>query len=212
MRNILLSRLRACALIAIITVLTGCGSTPPSRFYHLNSMSSRNEIPQNTINEGKKVINVGPIRIPDYLDRPQIITRYGENRFKISEFERWAGPLENDIVRVLAENLSAQLPPDHYFVLSWSPILEAYLPSSYRVEMIINRFEGALDGKVILNAQWGIFSNEKGMILTKKSSIEELVTVKKYEALVHAMSVSLEKLSSEIASAITNLEEQTSSR
>lgn len=196
----------------MIAVLTGCGSTPPSRFYHLNSMSSRNEIQQNTIEEGKKVIDIGPVRLPDYLDRPQIITRDGENKFKLSEFDRWAGPLENDIVRVLAEDISAQLPPDRYFVLSWSPILEAYLPSSYRVEMIINRFEGALDGKVILKAQWGIFSTEKGMLFTKESSIEEPVTVKKYEALVHAMSVSLEKLSSEITTAITTLEEQTSSK
>lgn len=213
MRKVLLCRLTAYALVLMAAVLGGCGSSPPSRFYHLASINGQDEIQQSTLQQdGKTVINVGPVRIPDYLDRPQIITRNGKNEFKLSEFNRWAGALENDIVRVLAENISAQLPPDRYFVLRWTPLLETQLPSTYRVEMIINRFEGALNGKVILSAQWGIMSNEKGMLFHKESNIEEPVAGKKYDVLVQAMSMSLEKLSSEIANAITTLEEQTSSK
>lgn len=209
MRKIFFGRFASCALAIMAAVISGCGSTPPSRFYHLDSMDSQNEVERQTSQGGKTVVTLGPVRIPDYLDRPQIITRYGENEFNLSEFDRWAGSLENDIVRVLAEDISAQLSPDRYLVVRWSPILESQLPASYRVEMIINRFEGVLDGKVILRAQWGIFGNNKGLML-KESSIDEPVAGKDYKVLVQAMSVALEKLSREIAVAITSLGEQTS--
>ena len=63
------------------------------------------------------VVAVGPVAIPDYLDRPQILTRSGPSELQLAEFERWAGSLEKDVSRVLAENLSTLLEKDHVIVL-----------------------------------------------------------------------------------------------
>ncbi len=81
-------------LVIVAAMLGGCGSTPPSRFYHLDSMTSPGEGGQQTGGEEKTIISLGPVRIPDYLDRPQIITSSGDNEFNLSEFDRWAGSLE----------------------------------------------------------------------------------------------------------------------
>lgn len=203
MRRHLLGGYTACILAILAASLGGCGSTPASRFYHLDSLAGGSGTGQ-AAQGGKMVVAIGPVRIPDYLDRPQIITRRGENEFRLSEFDRWAGSLENDIVRVLSENVSAQLPPSHYLVIRWSPLLESQIASSYRVELIVNRFEGELDGQVVLKAQWGIFSDGK-FILHNESRIAEPVAGKDYSLLVRAMSAALEKLSRDIAAEITSL-------
>ena len=58
------------------------------------------------------VIGVGPITVPKYLDRPQIVTRSGRNQLALGEFDRWAEPLQDNVLRVLAENLAFLIPTD----------------------------------------------------------------------------------------------------
>ena len=48
-------------------------------------------------------IGVGPVTVPDYLDRPQIATRSSSSSLQFSEFDRWAEPLEKNLMRVLAD-------------------------------------------------------------------------------------------------------------
>jgi len=54
---------------------------------------------------GSKTILVGPVEIPAYLDRNEIVMRNGNNSLVISSFHRWAEPLDRGIERVLATNL-----------------------------------------------------------------------------------------------------------
>jgi len=48
---------------------------------------------------GDATIGLGPIRLPELLDRPQIVIRTGSNRLQLAEDRRWA--------ESLAENISA---------------------------------------------------------------------------------------------------------
>src|SRR5262245_19194049 len=43
---------------------------------------------------GPVSIGVGPVIMPGYLDRTQIVTRSGPDRVKLASFHRWAEPLE----------------------------------------------------------------------------------------------------------------------
>ena len=40
------------------------------------------------------VIGIGPVKLADYLDQSQIVTRKGDNQVIKAEFNRWAGPLK----------------------------------------------------------------------------------------------------------------------
>ena len=62
-------------------------------------------------------IGVGPIRFPDYLDRPGIVTRSSGNTIEIAEFDLWAGSLKDDFMRILAENLSILLGTEKMFFI-----------------------------------------------------------------------------------------------
>ncbi len=204
MKNNFSHPLAACTLGLLVLILIGCASSPPSKFYQFSAVNSKAAETQRAPGQDSEVVSVGPLRIPDYLDRPQIVTRSGQNELRISEFDRWAGSIENDIIQVLVEDISAQLPANRFFVIRWSPLLESRLSSSYRVEMFVNRFEGPLGGEVTLGAQWVILGKDKNVLARKESHVVEKVNSSSYEAYVEAMSRAIARLSREIADSIVS--------
>ena len=185
-----------------VILLAGCASSPTSKFYLLSPLQHRTAIARGASLENPGTIAVGPVRIPDYLDRPQIVTRAGKNGLRLSEFDRWAGSLESDVARVLAEDISSRLPAGRYSVAPWTPYLESQVPASYRVEVLVDRFDGRLGDSVLLKAQWTVFAGNRSMLLKRESLIRERVDGGSYDALVGAMNGALEKLGSDISEGI----------
>ena len=180
----------------------GCASSKMSRFYTLTPVSGAGE-PYKTVPGGQGIaVAVGPVAIPDYLDRPQILTRSGARELRLAEFDRWAGSLEKDISRVLVENLSVLLAKDGVTVLRWGR--DAYpFPAEYRVGIDVSRFEGTIGESVTLAAQWSVSrEGDKKILVARESIVKEPVEGQDYDALVAAMSRALAGLSREIAAAI----------
>jgi uncharacterized protein len=180
----------------------GCASSPPSRFYTLSSLSAPLKDGAGQPLGQSLSIGLGPIRFPDYLERPGIVTRTGGNTIEIAEFDLWAGSLKGDFIRALAENLSILLETDkmvHY------PYIGA-IPIDFRVFIHVNRFEGAPGGATALEATWAIFEGlDKKEGLIQKSRLTEPVSGSDYQSLVAAQSRTVERLSREIAKAIRSL-------
>ena len=55
------------------------------------------------------MIGLGPLTLPQYLDRPDIVTRAGANQMRLGDFSQWAEPLEPLLTRIMAEDLYALL-------------------------------------------------------------------------------------------------------
>lgn len=180
----------------------GCASSKPARFYTLSPLSAPGDLPKKVPSGLGVAVAIGPVAIPDYLDRPQILSRSGPREFKLAEFERWAGSLQEDISRVLVENLSVLLAPDNVTVLRWGG--DAYpFPAEYRVIVEVLRFDGTIGESVILAARWSVSREEEKKVLSVgESNVMEPVEGPDYEALVEAMSQALATLGREIATAI----------
>ena len=177
----------------------GCASSPASRFYTLSSLSgpvkAKGEQP---LSQGP-TIGLGPIRFPDYLDRPGIVTRSSGNTIEIAEFDLWAGSLKDDFLRVLAENLSILLETDKILLYPYIGVV----PIDFRIGMNLNRFEGTPGERAVLEAAWVVLEGpEKKEKVIQKSRITEPVSGSDYQALVAAQSRAVEKLGREIAQAI----------
>jgi uncharacterized lipoprotein YmbA len=143
---------------------------------------------------------VGPVQLPKYLQRPQIVTRLGPNKVETADFDRWAEPLEDNVLRVLVENLTHLLWDDHIAVFPWIGSREAV----YRISVNIARFDGRLGGDVILIADWTIIDKEKSnLLLEKRSVIKEASDQSNYEAMVAAKSRALATLCRDIAENIS---------
>ncbi len=183
----------------------GCGGSTPSRFYQLGSLKAEPAASAEASPAERIVVAIGPLRIPDYLDRPQIVTRSGINEIRLAEFDRWAGSLERDTVRVLTEDISALLPADRFLVIPWVSASGSALPSLYRVEVTIVRFDGGPGSSVVLKAQWAVFKSGEGLLLHRESVIREEVHGPGYVDMVAALSDALAGLSKDIANTITSL-------
>ena len=61
-----------------------------------------------TVKEVGPAIGVGPIVIPGYLERPQLVTRDAKGELEIWSYHRWAESLDLGIAATLAEALAAR--------------------------------------------------------------------------------------------------------
>jgi uncharacterized lipoprotein YmbA len=208
MRTIRLDQRALLTLVLFVVILGGCASSPSSKFYQLNPVQSGTSVTRDVSPHQSLIIAIGPVRIPDYLDRPQIVTRSGKNELKFSEFYRWAGSLEGDVNRVLVEDIASLLPADRFSVVLWTPYLERQVAASYRVEVLVDRFEGTLGDSVQLKAHWGVFAQDKSLFLKKESPISEPMNGNSYDALVTAMSSALERLGRDISGGIMSVLQQ----
>ncbi len=183
----------------LLVILFGCASSSPSRFYLINPMDVNNPEMKPSADDRCPSIGVGPIRIPDYLDRPQIVTQGAAGEIALAEFDRWGEPVKYNLIRVFAKNLSILLCTHTVAFFPW----RGEIPIDYRIEMEILHLNGSLGGNVTLEAWWMILSGDgKRMLVSKKSKFIEPTAGQNYQALVSAQSRNLEALSRDIAAAI----------
>jgi uncharacterized lipoprotein YmbA len=202
MRTIPYIKIKASLVVFLVMIISGCASTEPSRFYTLHASKDSDTIQQSSPYE--LFVMIGPVEIPDYLDRPQIVSRTSQNEITFSEFQRWAGSLKDDITRVLSENLIQLLSEDAIAVSPW----EWGATSNYRIGVNIRRFDIMPEGNVLLNARCTLIG-EDGMtqLLMWEASVTEPITAQTYDAKVSSMSGALEKLSQDIAEKIETVTE-----
>lgn len=201
MKDIFL-RLALTTLCVTFILAAGCSGTRPAKFYTLSSMTAPVAEKQNQAAEEDVAVGIGPVRFPDYLDRPKIVTRDSRNALKFSEYHRWGGSLENGFSAVLVENLSILLSSNRVSLFPW----KRATPIDYRVTADVIHFEGKINDSAVLKVRWVILDGTGKRVLSmKKSTFSEKVDGDSYEALVAALSRALEGFSREIAGSINAL-------
>ena len=190
--------------LLIVVSVSGCGTfsprPDPSRFFTLTPLSQTGEIatkdPRNPVGIS---LGIGPIKFPGYLDRQEIVTRVAQNRFAISEYDRWAEPLDENFARVLSQNLSALLRAERINAYPWSLDKRP----TYQVEIEVLRFEAGAAQDVELSARWSVIdANRKNLVHYRESHVARTAKAKSTEASVAALSETLGELSREIADAV----------
>lgn len=101
-------------------------------------------------------VGVGPVTLPRYLARPQLARRLEGSVIAYEEYRRWAAPLDEELLRVLGENLRALLPSDRVVVYPHA----APFALDYRVTLDVARFETLGDQEVVLRARWTLLEGE----------------------------------------------------
>ena len=138
----------------------------PSRFYVLTSTDLGTA-------DGTAMPNLalglGPILLPDYLQRQELIRRTGPTEVRPSSVDRWAGTLDSNIKRVMAENLARQIGTDRIWVY---PSLEI-TRTDYTIDITVVRFDLDTQNNALLNARWEVRDNK---IKTRSVSRETRTT------------------------------------
>ena len=108
----------------------------PWRLFTLSALPRAEQTATNGSQGQVLAIAVGPIHLPEYLDQDQIVNRISQNRFALSENDRWAEPLAHNVANVLAENLSMLLQTDAVTVHPWPGVVSSVhrrLPADARL-------------------------------------------------------------------------------
>ncbi len=187
-------------IFTALVFLAGCrSSTPPVEFYTLSPLTSVSEADKVAGLRDNIAVGVGPLQIPNIIDRPQIVTRIGPNKINVDEFHRWAGSVYEDFLRVVTMNLSTLLQSSLVVAFPW----EDYFDPDYRIYMEVQQFDGRLGQYAQLVITWTITTQEtREILLVRKSLIREPVRGEDYDAFVAAKSRILATLSRQIAQGV----------
>lgn len=181
-------------------LMAGCGTSMPAKFYTLTSVAAQKPAEKGDDTAKNMAVAIGPVEIPEYLDRQEIVTRAEQNQLILSEFNLWGGSLKTDVHRVLIENTSYYLAAEGIPVISW----KAGFTEAYRVPVQVVRFDGSLNDSIVLKARWAIAEKEgRSLEHFRESNITVPVKGGSYGSVVAAMSEALGELSREIAEGIS---------
>lgn len=192
-------------LLGLPLLLAGCGVSPPVTFHTLTRYAS-DSAPLAVSPARRPGVLVGPVSVPDLVNRPQLVIRSASNQVEIKEQQRWAGPLPADIAQAMAENLALRLPEAYVYSQLRSPANA--VPPRYRVALDVQRFESSLQDQpagATLELAWVITEVASGNRQTCRSLAQAPLQGKGYAALVAAHQQALAAVSADIASALAQL-------
>ena len=187
------------ALAAAVLALAACAAPAPVRYYTLSSASP--PAAQAPGGKAKYRVTIGPVSLPETIDRQQVVLRVAPNRYAISDLDRWAEPLKREIPRVLAEDLARQLPEAR---------VAAHMQyegsgAEFRLPVDLLRFESAPAEAITLEALWSVRNGANERLHEAHSIIVEPVSAPGVAPLVAAHAKALAGLAREMAGAVEAL-------
>jgi hypothetical protein len=208
MRDRAVLRIAPIAALVLAAALVGClGRTPPTTLYLLAALDSE---PERAAGGIDAVVGVGPVTLPEYLRRSEIVTRtgcQGSEEFcaelQLAELDRWAEPLEEAITRVLAEDLSILLATENVVRYPW----RSTPPVTLQVTVDLVRFDVDAAGRTELIARWSVVDPETEAVLHLARSTHGEPAAAGYGAKVSALSRALAELAREMAGVLEALPE-----
>jgi uncharacterized lipoprotein YmbA len=109
-----MSLLRTTQPWLLLVSLCGCSASLQTRYYTLESIAATSAAAPALAAESasaEPMVRLDPVVIPPELDRLELVSRRGPYQLQISDSDRWAAPLDDQIRRVLSADLAARLPP-----------------------------------------------------------------------------------------------------
>ena len=197
MTHVHLPPLFACALSL---ALAGClGSSRPSRFYTLAPLQIRN-------GQGgtppDATLAIGPVEIPESIDRPQIVTRTGANELVVAEFDRWGGSLDSEISGALVATVRDRLASQQIAVAPWRSAILSGVGPSYRAAVSVSRFDGIPGQSVVLQGRWELIGQSGESLGVREATVTERIDGAGYDALVAAMQKVLVRFGQQMADSV----------
>ena len=184
--------------VILALLLAACGSSPAKQSFYTLSVAAPASVP--AASASNTSVYVGPVTVPESVDRIPMVIRTSPNQVEISDDHRWAEPLKSAIPRVLAEVLMRELGTPRVMATR----VGASQPVDYRVAVEIQRFDSSPAQGAAIDALWTV-TPAKGAARSGRSSVVEPASPGDPGGLAAAHSRALERIGGEIASSIRAL-------
>jgi len=190
-----------------VLLLSGCISLPNSpisptpRFYMLSAIDETQVSKKINITPGV-IIGVGPVKIPEYLNRPQMVTKDKDGILKFDEFDRWGESLDAGVAHLIREDLTVMLSKAQLTLYPWAPTTSV----KYQVVAEIVQLDSELDKNMFLAVQWMVIDvqNAKTVII-KRFEFRQPIIPQNYSGLAKTLSMACASLSGQISQELAML-------
>lgn len=182
-----------------LCVLAGCGTSPPANFYTLDDAGF------DFVADGETavVLGIGPIRVPEYLERSQIVKRGTGSELLVDDFNRWAEPIGRAHHRIISQNVDALLDGVIVVGFPYGPVM------TYDAKLVgrIGRFDMDTSGVTRLSVFWTIATVDGDVLVEPRRSeyTETAGDPTDPNSIASAMSNCLTQFSRDIAAAVNAL-------
>src|SRR5277367_5811438 len=150
---------------AIAASMTGCSYLAKailapqkdiSKFYLLTPTADTAASATGTASNtgGAFTLGLGPIKLPPYLDRPEVVTRAAPNRLELSKEDRWGESIQNGFTSAMERNLAAETGAA-VIDFPWYNTVHIDI----QVQIDVYRFENDTQGTATLSAKWTILDS-----------------------------------------------------
>ena len=183
-------------VLALLTGILAACSSPPSKYYVLSAQPDPGR--PMLAGSARTTVAIGAIKLPGALDRPQIVRRLGPNQLDYAEYDRWAGPLDEMIRRVLAADLRPRLPAGTVLIDN-----DSSASADLTIAIDVRSFDADKSGRVILDASWETLDKNGKVVGTPSDAkIVEPAAGSDTAAVAATMSHAVGALAGNIASGI----------
>jgi len=170
--------------------LSGCAS-PPVNYYRLDTAgAAAPAVP------GLPRVQIGPVTVPPWLDRPQLVLDDGSGRVRVLDASHWAAPLPRMVAAALARAVGRSLGDTR--VEAW-PSASA-VPADWRVLLDIRALQAHPGVGVHLDAAWQIEHN--GRSVAAGSFVTDTAAGRDVGSLVDAHDAALQALADRMAASL----------
>jgi uncharacterized lipoprotein YmbA len=184
--------------LLIAALSAGCSSSPSFRFYRLNEIAPNSQFVDEYHGTGAlpPPVRLDPVSLPAELDRPQLVVHEGDNRVRIAHDDRWIAPLDEQVRRVLSDDLVARL--------SSSRIADPNEPATSDPRRVLSvaiaRFDANETCAVTLHASWTLHGGQGNVSGSERIEIPAVAACP--AGLPAGMSQALGALADKLASVI----------
>lgn len=186
--------LAGAAFVAL--TLSACGSAgPPPQVYVLGDGVPVRPVSASQLND--PIVDLEPVRVPDYLDTTDIVTRQAGGLIVASQSARWGERLSIGVTRAIGISLRTRLPQ---LAVTTSPTSG---DARWQILVDVDAFEVQPDGRCTLSGRWSIWEAHDGKELKEERFLfaTPLRTTSDPEV-VAAMTSQLAQLTNGIAAAL----------
>jgi uncharacterized lipoprotein YmbA len=188
------TRLLACGALLL---LSACLSPreDPTRYFVLSPAGEAAAAPAE---QAGQLVVLGPLHLPDYLLRSEIVRRAGPNQLEPSRVDRWAEPIDRAALRVLCLDLQTLRPGDRVVPFPSDPAA----PAALDIEVSITAFEADAAGLVHLQGSWRVSGAKAAPSKAQHFSLEHAGGDGETGTAVASMSALLHDLAGAIAAGL----------
>jgi uncharacterized lipoprotein YmbA len=192
------TRAMALALVVVVIFFSGACSFlkakhDPTRYFVLTPSAKPAATPVSV------AVGLDRVELPEYLVRPELVTRSAANQLQIAEYEVWGEPLRDGFKRTLRRDLEDELGGVNVVMAPFDPAARPELA----VDVEVHRFERVAGEGAVLDAGWTLRDVKSGNVVARRDAHERQPSAAAdAQPAVAALSRDVAALAAEIAVAV----------